>query len=590
MTESTRTPLDYLLILRRRKWQFIVPAVLILSIAILAAYSWPATYRSEAMILVEQAEVPEDLVETFVDDYLDRRLDGITRRILVTDNLWRIIEQYDLYPDDRSRLPVSAVVDQMRANIQRQLISTEGSGTRSKTTIAFTVSFDYGQPDAAQRVTNELVSLYLNENLRLRRERAAETADFLRAERERIEQRIAELSNQLAEFKGANSGSLPDQLPYNQQVIARTEQELRDLDYRTQSLKEQEIFLQAQLAITSTTSSNGQVSSPAAQLELMRSELATKSARYGPDHPDVVKLRREVGGLERLVGAQSRPADLEAERARLEVDLEGLRSRYTEDHPDVRRAERELERIDTALRSPGTVRRGGPTRADNPAYVQLQAQLNALQSELSAMQRQRTEVDARLLAFQDRVLKTPLVEREYARLERNLADANALRDELARKEGVARLGQSLETEQKAERFSLIEPPSLPATPIKPDRLAIVLVGIALSMAGGLGVVASAQVLDDAIYSPREVVQIVGEGPLAVIPRIQTSVDQTRIWSLRIAAAVALLAGAGGTAWWVHTHYLPLDVAWYDLQRRALIKMEPYLPEPARNVLGPAASR
>lgn len=590
MIESARTPLDYLLVLRRRKWLFLVPAALILILAALAAYFWPAIYRSEATILIEQAEVPEELVTTFVDDYLERRLEGITRRVLVGDNLIRIIEQYNLYSEDRKRLPVATVVDNMRANIHRELIRAEGNATQSRTTIAFTVAFDHGQPDTAQRVTNELVSLYLNANLRLRRERATETANFLRAERERAEQRIAEVGNQLAEFKRANSGSLPDQLPYNQQIIARAEQELRDLNRQMQSLKEQEIFLQAQLTLTSATWSNGQVASPAAQLDSMRTQLATMAARYGPDHPDVVKLKREVGGLERMLGVQPSPADLAAERALLQVELEALRSRYTEEHPDVRRAQRELERIEVALRSPGSEKSNSPARPDNPAYIQLQAQLNSVQSQLSALQRQRTDVDAELEAFQELVLKTPLVEREYARLERNLADANALRDELAQKEATAELGQSLETEQKAERFSLIEPPSLPATPIKPDRLAILLVGIALSMAGGLGVVALAEVLDDAIHSPREVAQIVGEGPLAVIPRIRTSVDQTRVWSLRFAGLAVLLVGAGGAAWWVHTHYVPLDIAWYDLQRRTLIKMQPYLPGPALDLLGLTASR
>ena len=591
MNEVPRTPLDHLLILRRRKWQFVVPAALILAVAAAVAYMWPATYRSEATILVEQAEVPEDLVTTFVDDYLERRLEGITRRILVTDNLLRIIEQYNLYPEERKRVPVATVVDEMRADIHKQLISAQGgTGGSKSTTIAFTVSFDHSQPETAQRVTNELVTLYLNENLRLRRQRATETASFLRSERERAEQRIAEVAQQLAEFKGANSGSLPDQLPYNQQVIARAEQELRDLVRQMESLKQQEIYLQAQLAQTSAQWSNGPVASPATQLESMRTELATMTARYGSDHPDVIKLRREVSGLETMLGVQSSPADLEAQRAQLQVELEALRSKYTEDHPDVRRTQRELERVEAALRSPGSARSNSPARANNPAYIQLEAQLNAVQTELSALQGQRVEAGARLDAFQERVLKTPLVEREYARLERNLADATALREGLAQKEAVAQLGQSLETEQKAERFSLIEPPSLPATPIKPNRLAIVLVGFVLSMAGGLGVVASAEVLDDAIYSPKEIVQIVGEAPLAMIPRIPTTVDQTRVWSLRAAALAVLLALAGGGAWWVHTHYVPLDIAWYDLQRRAWIKMEPYIPGPARDLLGLAALR
>ena len=585
MNEASHTILDYLWILRRRKWQFLVPAALIFAVAAAAAYLWSPTYRSEATILVEQAEVPEDLVSTVVDDYLDRRLESITRRILVTNNLIRIIEQYDLYPEDRKRMPVAAVVDNMRANIHRQLFSVQGQGRARAATIAFGVMFDHRQPETAQRVTNELVTLYLNENLRMRRERATETAAFFRSERERAEQRIAELGRQLAEFKAANSGSLPDQLPYNQQVIARAEQELRDVDRQIQSLTEQEIYLQAQLALTKPNLQNGEFASPAARLDGMRTQLATMSARYGAEHPDVVKLKREVGGLEAMLGVDPNVASLEAEQERLQSEVDALRTRYTPDHPDLRRAQRELQRVEAELRSPSRAERGSSAAPDSPAYVQLQAQLNAIRSQLGALHEQRAQAVARLDAFENRVLKTPLVEREYASRQQTLADANAFRDDLARKEAVAQLGESLETEQKAERFSLIEPPSLPTTPIKPDRLAIVLVGFVLSLAGGLGVVVLAQALDDAIYSPREIAQIVGEAPLAVIPRIRTAADQTRIWSLRFAALAVLFGGAGGAAWWAHTHYVPLDIAWYDLQRRVLTKVEPYVPRSVRALLG-----
>ena len=39
--------------LRRRKWWFIVPAALVLTVALTVAQLWPATYRSTATILIE---------------------------------------------------------------------------------------------------------------------------------------------------------------------------------------------------------------------------------------------------------------------------------------------------------------------------------------------------------------------------------------------------------------------------------------------------------------------------------------------------------------------------------------------------------
>jgi succinoglycan biosynthesis transport protein ExoP len=593
MSETARAPRDHLLILRRRKWYFIVSALLTLVAALVIAKVWPPTYRSEATILVEQAEVPEELVSAIVDGYVERRLESITRRILVTDNLLRIIEQYDLYPEQRQRMPVAAVVEDMRDQIGREIISADvvnPSGGRSQATVAFNVWFDHGQAEVAQRVTNELVTLYLNENLRARRARATETASFIQAERQRAEQRIVELSREFAEFKRANSGSLPEELQYNQQQIAVAQQDLGALRRQEQSLKEREIYLQAQLALLDPHLGEGDGSSPAARLRTMQADLATQSARYSPEHPDVVKLEREVRGLEGLVGGRSGAAGLQRERARLQDELASLRQRYTADHPDLQRTERQLEQIEATIRAAGSGRDGSASSPDNPAYVQLQAQLNVVRSELSAIEQQRAAVTEQVEALRERMARAPMVEREHARLERALADANALRDELSRKEAIARLGQSLETEQKAERFSLIEPPSLPAAPVKPDRGAVVLIGLVLAIGAGLGAVAAAEALDDTVHSPKDISQMFGEAPLAVIPRIVTSADRKRTWSLRAAVAMVVIVGTCVTAWWLHTRYAPLDVAWYGWQRRALAKVESYFPPPPPDQLDPAEAR
>lgn len=584
MTDTVRAPRDYVLILRRRKWYFIIPALIIFAAAAVVAKVWPPTYRSEATILVDQAEIPEDLVSTIVDGYVERRLEAITRRILVSDNLLRIIEQYDLYPEQRQRVPIAAVIEDMRDSIGREIISADvvnpNSGSRSRATVAFKVWFDHGQADVAQRVTNELVSLYLNENLRARRQRASETASFIQAERERAEQRIAELGREFSEFKSANSGSLPDDLPYNQQQIARAQNDMGDLDRQSQSLREREIYLEAQLALLDPHAGATDGSSPAARLRSMQADLAALSARYGPEHPDVLKLEREVRGLEGLVGGGSGSAVLQRERTHLQEELSSLRQRYTEDHPDVQRTQQQLDQIQSAIRAAGSSGNGSASSPDNPVYVQLQAQLNVVRSELSAIEQQRKAVTEQVEALRERMARAPSAEREYGRLERALADANALRDELSRKEAIARLGQSLETEQKAERFSLIEPPSLPAAPVKPDRRAVVLIGLVLALGAGLGLVASAEALDDAIHSPKDISQMFGEAPLAVIPRIVTSVDRKRMWSARAAVAVVVILGTGIAAWWLHTRYAPLDVAWYGWQRRALAKVESYFPSSA----------
>ncbi|MDX1539765.1 MAG: Wzz/FepE/Etk N-terminal domain-containing protein [Geminicoccaceae bacterium] len=572
---------DYLTILRRRTWLFAIPTVLVLAGAIAFALLQTPIYRSEATILIEDADIPEDLVTTLVGDYIEKRLEAIDRRVMVTSSLLEIIDRYGLYVEERRTEPVSAIVEEMRENIGRRMIRADvvdpRSGAEREVTVAFELSFEHPSAETAQRITNELVSLYLSQNLRQRQELATETADFFQSERARAEQRISELEERLADFKQANAGSLPDQLPYTQQIIGRAEQELRELTRDAQSLREREGYLQSQLVLAEPMlrSDNGSYRTPTAALLGKRAEYATLSARYGPDHPDIVKLEREIGALERATGAGPSVDGLEGERSRLSGELEELRQRYGDDHPDVRRAERALAGVEASLRQAKTSPSSAQPAADNPAYIQLETDLNAVRAELAAIQAQREAVAEKLDRHQEMALKTPLVEREYGQLRRALDDAMALREELARKETTAALGQTLEAELKAERLSLIEPASLPLVPVKPNRTRIALIGLVLGLGLGGGLVGLAQSIDDGVYA-KDVTAIVGEAPLSIVPRIMTLADQRR-HRVAVAAVVLVVAGGlGAAAWWVHSRYLPLDIAYYDLQRWVRASVEPYV--------------
>src|SRR5262249_44008924 len=114
--------------------------------------------------------------------------------------------------------------------------------------IAFTISFDDGDPQVAQKVANDLVTLYLSENQRTREEQAAGTAGFLTAELDRLAQQIQKFEADLAQFKAENAGSLPEELPINTQLLDRTQSQMLDLSRQLQSLNDRQSFLQSQIA------------------------------------------------------------------------------------------------------------------------------------------------------------------------------------------------------------------------------------------------------------------------------------------------------------------------------------------------------
>ena len=131
----------------------------------------------------------------------------------------------------------------------------------------------------------------------------------------------------------------------------------------------------------------------------------------------------------------------------------------------------------------------------------------------------------------------------------------------------ASIAQSLETDQKGERFTLIQPPLLPERPISPNRLAIVFLGVVLSVGGSTGSVALAEMLDTTIRGRRGMNRLFAEAPLAMIPHVASRGEHRRqiLWRLFITSIVCGVIGLG--LYWIHTQYMPLDVFWFHVLRK-----------------------
>jgi hypothetical protein len=161
--------------------------------------------------------------------------------------------------------------------------------------------------------------------------------------------------------------------------------------------------------------------------------------------------------------------------------------------------------------------------------------------------------------FERELLAAPEIEQEYRLLnrdyERTLANYHVVKTKLV----TAELGESLEAESRAEQFSLVEPPTLPIDPIKPNRIAVFVLGLVLSLGAGFGLAALAEVMDMSVYGPMHLASICGAPPLVVVPKIWTVADTRRKWTIRIFVGTALIAISVGAVLAVHHFVMPLDV-------------------------------
>ncbi|MCA1805476.1 MAG: hypothetical protein LC646_09115 [Xanthomonadaceae bacterium] len=570
--EQNKDLRDYLDAFKRRRWAIMGIALAIFVIGLITALALPPTYRSAATILIEEQQIPSELVQSTVTSYAAQRIQTISQRVMTRQNLMDIIERFGLYVEDRKRYTTEEILEAMREDIALDMISAEvvdpRTGRPTAATIAFSLGFHGENPQQVQRVANELTTLYLQENIRSRTLRADETYSFLSDEADRLSAQIAQLEERLAEFKTRNADTLPELQPLLRQQADRTGLELSDIANQIRSQEERRFYLEAQLSQLEPHGSDIALS-PGARLKALRTEYIGLVARYSPDHPDVKRLKREIAGLERETGQVESSTELLEQLDGLRTELAATRERYSGEHPDVLRLTRAIAGVEQAIAEAGDNPGNAPERApDNPAYVNLQAQLNAVENQLRSLAGKRASVEAHRAELEQRLAIIPQVEAEYRILTRNLENTTAKYQEMSAKLMQAQVGRQLEAESRGERFTLIEPAALPEEPIKPNRPAIIFLSLVLALGAGLGYAAVAESLDTSVRGVKGVLNAVQAAPLAVIPYLANDREVKRgkrkTWLI-----VALVLGAIGLVVLLfHLFVSPLDVLWFRVLRRA----------------------
>jgi uncharacterized protein involved in exopolysaccharide biosynthesis len=590
--DKTSIVRGYLAAAKHRRWQLMLIFGLSLLAAVVLAAVLPPHFRSAGTILIEQQEMPQELVRSTVTSYADERVQVISKRVMTTETLLNIMRRYDLYPKERAKDTREALLARMRKDIGMKMISADvidpRSGHPTSATIAFEVSYTSKSADLAAKVANELTTLYLNENLNNRTQLARDAAQFLEGEADRVSRQIAELEVKLAQFKDKNQAKLPELTQFNMSLLDRTEEELRTEEARRDSLEQQQVYLEAQLVQlkpTSTifTDTGERIYSSADRLKQARSQLDSARALYAPDHPDIVRLEREVAGLQKDVDADPHaksaagPSTVTNDlRRRLETARAALAAaseKYAPEHPDRIRLEAQVKDLEAQLAAtppappPADPANSGPIEADNPAYVQIQAQIVATRNELTALATEMGKLRSQSADYQRNISLSPQVEKEYRELSRDYDNARLKYAEVRSKQQEAKTAQDLEADRKGEKFTLIDPPLPPEEPVSPNRMLILVTGIVLSLALTFGALWLLETMDTTIRGRKDLFDLTGVAPLALVPHIGTAAEARAARRRKWYAIGTSFATVCVAVVLIHFFFIPLDVLWFTFARR-----------------------
>ena len=505
-TEYELTFLVYLSIMRRRAPYLIGTFVAVLLISVVVAIAIPPTYRSTGTIMVESQQIPDNIVPAAIKGQIDERISVIKQRVMTRDSLLRIANKYDLFKENSRSMTSSELIDAMRDRVGIELISSDEmySNQQGKATIAFTLSYEDKYPEIAYRVANDLTTLFLDWNVKLRTEGATETTTFLAQESDKLKLEVERLEQLVAAYKQQNSNTLPEQLNLRMSMLSRAESDLREVERDYRSSKEELRSLETELA----AAKHGTGDDSFKTLPALKAEYARLSAIYNESYPDMRVLKRKIEAME--------------------------------NSPD----SGESENLEAA-----------PTMA----IYKIQAKIASAKNRLDSLGEQKKMLQGKISQNEHAVMVTPKVEQGLEVLIRDRDNAQNKYEEIHSKKMSAQIAESLESENKSERFTLLEPPLLPDRYFKPNRVKIIALGFLLAIASAVGALLIMASFDRQIRGTEALAHVLGQRPLAVIPYLfiqEESVRRKRLVKLAIITTICVVIV---TLTLLHFLYMPLNV-------------------------------
>jgi succinoglycan biosynthesis transport protein ExoP len=513
---------DFWAIALRRRWWILLSMFLAWSAVWGVSWLLPSTYKSEALILMEQQKFPDQSVVPNASTNPQQRVQTVTEQILSRTRLQATIDRFHLYPPNHGLnglLKSGDPIAQMRNDIKIDIADTPG---RPGEFSAFKIGYSAESPQLARDVNAELTTIFIEENVKAQRRLSEDTTNFQENELAKARANMAAQAAKVAAFEARHLGDLPSQVATNVQILSGIQSQLQNTQQALDAARQQKLYLES-------------------LLQQYQSVQARKHNSEGPSAATRV---------------QALDKQLLHERARLNV----LESRYTESFPDIvalkvtiaeteqlkTQAENEMAVNPQAVNTPNTI---DPSAAEELQggtpipLAQVQSRLKANESEILNGQQHKKDLESKIAEYQTRLNLAPTTEQELAIISREYEESKANYNSLQQKEMQSQLATSLAQRQQADQFRIVDPPSLPKKPSAPNHLLFSLAGLIAGISLGLGLASFLELVDVRIRQEKDLEGIIPVRVLVGIPRLNTRKDKyfrALRWCTELAAAMTLI--------------------------------------------------
>jgi polysaccharide chain length determinant protein (PEP-CTERM system associated) len=476
MEERAFHPLDYLSVVRRRKWWLIVPVAVGIVAGILLALLWPRQYVSEAKIGIAAPTLSPELLRGVSSLDKEERQRAISQQLLSRQVLERVVREEQLDPGK----PVEDVAGWLRNRVVVKVDQPIGRMENKNGLDSFDLGYVDSEPDRAQRITNRLAYVFVEENSKTRTNRAENTSEVLGQQLQASLERLTQLEGQLRVKKEANMGRLPDQINANIAMVNGLRQ----------------------------------------SLDSYSMQLRTEQDRLNQIESQLDEMRRGTGTAPVTSVAAMAVRTAQARIATLQQELAQARALgYTDKHPEIDRLKTEIAQAqaDLAATKQPAGAAGEDLLATDPVYRQRLADRDSARLRLNTLRAQSAQASSQIAQYQSRVEAAPMVEQDLASVSRDVELERARYTDLKTTYDKARSAEDFARKQGGERFSVLYP-AYPGRPAAPGQQAkLLLMAIAMGFVIGAAMALGREFMDRSVHDARALqsefeVPVLGEIP------------------------------------------------------------------------------
>jgi uncharacterized protein involved in exopolysaccharide biosynthesis len=472
------------------RWLGLAAAWVLGLVGLAASFALPDQFQAQARIYVDTQSILKPLMSGLaVQPNVDEQVKMLSRTLISRPNIEKLVRMADLDLKKQTKAEQEALIDSL---MRKLTIGTTGRDN------LYTLGYQDSDPEAARRVVQSLVSIFVESSLGASRKDTATATTFINEQIKTYEAKLEEAEQRLKEFRLRNLDSVQGD---GKDATARIAEMHAQLERAKLELREAENARDAARAqLDAERKQTGTLSSVSLLPEATGLSLRPN---WTPDCPNCVATWTPCCSATRTrIPMWSRCAS----------GFASWRSRSSARWPSC--AKRQRPPVRRSATSPGCIR--------NCKRMMATAEV-----QVAALKARVSEYQSRYAAAMSQMKTAPQIEAEAAQLNRDYEiHRKNYNDLVARRESAAMSGE-LDVASGVADFRLIDPPRVSPKPVAPNRFLLLSGALIAALLAGLFTAFAASQLRPVYFNSNELRQRTELPVLGVVSRIISDGERRR---------------------------------------------------------------